>query len=133
MNRIVLVVLLAAVSSNVMADWVPITEGSDKDTTIYANPDNILWSNNRAKLLVLFDYKTPRTVADSRPYLSTKYEFEIDCNGNQSRLLGVIAFSGNMGAGEVIYTHNFNNPWTAVRPRSIDQGILNFACGIKTI
>jgi Surface-adhesin protein E len=127
-------VLLVAFSCSAMAEWVPVTKGSDGNATIYANPDTILRSNgNKVKLLVLFDYKMPRTVAGSRPYLSTKYEYEVDCDGDQSRLLGVIAFSGNMGAGEVIYTHNFNNDLAPVRPDSIDHGILNFACGIKSI
>jgi Surface-adhesin protein E len=133
MNRIILVFLLAVFSSSVMAEWVPLTHGNDKNTTIYANPDTIRRSSNKVKLLIMFDYKMPKTVAGSKPYFSTKYEFEVDCNGDQSRLLGVIAFSGNMGAGEVIYTHNFNNDWTPVRPESLDQGILNFACGLKAI
>ncbi len=133
MSKLILIVLLSAASSRAMAEWVLITMSSDKSTAIYANPDSVSRSSNKATLTIMYDHKTPKSVPGFRPYFSTKDQFEVDCNEDQIRLLGLIAYSANMGTGEVIYTHNFDNDWSPVTPDALDQGIFNFACGMKSI
>ncbi len=132
MRKLVVMMLFAFVSSNAMAAWVLITMSDDKNTTIYGNPDTVSWSSNKVKLSIMYDNKMPKTVPGFKSYFSTKDQFEVDCNEDQSRLLGLIAFSGNMGAGEVIYTHNFNNDWSPVTPNRLDQDIFKFACSLKS-
>jgi hypothetical protein len=133
MSKLILTVLLGAVSSSAMAEWVPIAMSSDKTNTIYADPDTVRRSSDTVKLSIMNDNKTPKSVPGFRPYFSTKDQFEVDCNEDQIRMLGLIAYSGNMGKGEVIYTHKFNNDWSPVSRDTVDQGIFNFACGMTSI
>jgi hypothetical protein len=133
MSKLILIILLAAAGNSALAEWVVITVSSDKVNTIYADPDTVIRSHDKVKLSIMHDFKTPRTVPGFSPYFSTRDQLEVDCNAEQLRLLGLVAYSGNMGGGEVIYTHKFDSGWSPVTRDSLDQSIWNFACGLKSI
>ena len=96
--------------------------------TTYANPDTIRRKGARAKMWVLFDFRTAEHVADTT-HLSFMTQDEYDCTEGRSRRLAGTFFSGNMGRGKVVYGNLTKDKWKPVTPESIDQDLLKVACG----
>lgn len=110
-------------------EWEKISESSDGATVYYA-PDTIRKNGDRVKMWYLYDYKNAQDPF-SEPYLSKKAQFEDDCKEEQIRLLAFSVHSGNMGAGEVVYSNSDPLKWEPVWPSSIGETMWKFACGIK--
>ena len=58
MKKLLLTLMLAIVSSSVMAEWVEISRNEDFGITVYADPANTRKSGNEVKMWVLVDYKS---------------------------------------------------------------------------
>ena len=75
MHKVILMMLLAVVSSSAMAKWVKVSE--DKLVAAYADPTTIRKSGNKVKMWVLWDYFTAQEVV-SKPYMSARIQNECD-------------------------------------------------------
>ncbi len=127
MIKIILVMLLAAMSSNAMAKWVLVDENNI--ATTYANPSTMYKNGNFVKIWWLIDYKTAQNVGDGKPYLSMKLQYAFACNEKQSRTLAMYFFSGNMGSGKVIHSEDIEfQEWAVVPPDSVYEIVWRFAC-----
>lgn len=128
MRRINLMMLLAVVSSNVMAEWVEI--GSSDASTIYADPATIRKTGNMVKMWNLSDFKTTQVfTGNPNPYLSLNAQDEYDCKKKQLRGLALIAYSENMGGGKKVASAHDPQKWNLFPPGTMGEVLWKFACG----
>ncbi len=127
MKKLLLIVLLAVVSSSAMAEWVAI--GTADGTIYYANPNTIRKSGNKVKMWMLFDFNAVRETEGDK-YLSSKAQYEYDCKEEQKRILYFSWHSENMGRGDVVYIADEpKKNWRPVAPESISKSLWKIACG----
>jgi hypothetical protein len=132
MKKLLLTLVLAIVSSSVMAEWVYIAESEEEVeeayfVTAYADPDTIRKTGNRVKMWVMEDFKIAKTL----DILSARHKDELDCNKKQYRNLFYSFHSGHMGRGETLIIHNKRGDWNTPNPNWISADILKFACSFR--
>ncbi|MBI5625752.1 MAG: hypothetical protein HY935_00885 [Nitrosomonadales bacterium] len=125
MRKVLLMLLLAFVSSGALAEWVKV--GGNGDNTLYADPASIIKSSNMVKMRTLHDYKVAVKVAGA-VYLSSEVQEEYDCKGNHSRTLFFSFHSRNMGKGKKVYSDTELHAWEPVRLGSVREILWKFAC-----
>lgn len=130
MNKIILMLLLAVLSSSAMAEWES-HRSADDGMTLYTNPSTIRKNGDRVKMWALFDYKKSEIIDKNKRYLSSKSQFEFDCKEEQARTLSISNFSGNMGGGKAVDSHNNKTEWIPVPPESLIEFLWKYACGKK--
>ena len=120
--------LLAVVSTSAAAAWFDI--GTDKTTTVYADPATIRREGNLAKMWHLLDLKTVRIAPGIKRhrYLSSKSRNEYDCDVQLTRVLLRSWYSGNMGRGYVVYRSHKRGHWQPVPPESAADLLWHIAC-----
>ena len=127
MKNLVLILILAVVSSSAMAEWIPVVT-NDTGTITYVDPATARKASNKVKIWELVDYKTVQEDADGR-YMSAMVRTQYDCKEEQTRILYGGFLSENMGRGDVVSTHNEAVKWEPVEPESIGMVLFEFACG----
>jgi hypothetical protein len=131
MTRLLLITLLTLLCSGpAYAEWVKVTGNAQEDATLYVNPDTIRRKEEMVRMWVLTDYKTIRTVR-GESYLSTKGQEEYDCDGEHSRYLTLMVFSGNMGGGKAVYSTPRESAWEPVELETVGHVLWKFACDKK--
>ena len=125
MHKVVLMMLLAVVSSSAMAEWVKVSE--DKLVTAYADPTTIRKLGDKVKMWVMWDHLTAKVV-NSKPHMSTRVQKEFNCKEETTRQIYATTFSGNMLEGNKIDTQG-GRDWEPVAPRTHDEALWKFACG----
>jgi hypothetical protein len=120
--------LLAAVSSSAMAEWVYV---NSCNTIIgYANPSSIRKNGEIVKMWSLYDFKTAQTNS-GHTFLSMKTQAEYNCKEKQYRRLADTYHSKNMGGGEEVISDSNTDKWKVVQPNSIADDQWQVACGKK--
>ena len=109
----------------IMGGWTEL--GHDESDTSYYDLSSIRRNGYRAKILELTDYKTVHMMGQAK-VLSTKNYAEYDCLAGLAKSLSGVAYSGNMGHGEVLGTDATEQPWETVVPETRDAGFLKIAC-----
>lgn len=117
--------LLAAVSSSAMAEWVNV--GSNENTAIYVDPATIQRAGDMATMWHLTDFKTAQKDMGDK-YMSTKDQNEYDCKEAKYRRRASSQHSGNMGSGKVVYSDSYTTKWKPVPPDSGIEILWKFAC-----
>lgn len=120
MSRIIVMLLLAVVSSNAMAEWVKV--GGTDDMTCYVDPATIHKAGDTVEMWYLFD---------SKMGISTKTHGEFDCKGKRLRDVYLASYSGNMSAGTEVVVINRPDQWDTVKPRTLIETLWKYACGEK--
>jgi len=126
MKKLLLILLLAVVSSNAMAERVEFA-GTDEGTIFYGDPATIRKSGNNVKMWILKDFGTLQL--DS--FISAKEKGEYDCKEKQWRVLFSALYSENMGRGETVSILNVSMDWEPVPPDSVVEAMLEFACRFR--
>ncbi len=121
----ILMMLLAAVSSSAMAEWVKVSE--DKLVTVYADPTTIRKLGDKVKMWALWDYSTAQE-GGSKPYMSVRIQNEYNCKEETARQIYATTFSGNMAGGHTINRQG-GKKWEPVAPRTFGETLWKFACG----
>ena len=130
MRKVILMLLLAVVSSSAMAEWV--AAGSGESSITYADPATISKAGNIVKMWWLDDFKKADTAANGKAYMSMKGQDEFDCKREQSRQLNFSFYAEHMGAGEMVYNETLKHPkWYPVSPGSAGDTLWKIACGKK--
>lgn len=129
MRKVILMVMLAAVSSNAMADWVRVNQ--DEEMTVYAHPSSIRNKSSKVKMWSLYDYQLEKVLPSGKSYQSMKVQEEYDCKREETRTLGISFHAGNMSAGEVIFTGSKAQGWKSVSPETAQESLFKYACGKK--
>ena len=128
--KVILLVLLLAISGNAAAEWVYLSE-NDSDA-LYADPSTKRRSGNLTKMWTLADLKSPTGQPyGDKAFKSIKSQMEYDCKKELVQSLAVILHSGNMGGGVAIASDNGLRQWVPVSPGSGQEFEWKFACGKK--
>ncbi len=128
MKKLIPMLLLVGVSTNVFAEWTKV--GGTDDYFAYVNLATIRRHGDTAKMWSLMDYKVVQEVAQDR-YLSDESQSEYNCTEEQYRTVTYTWYSDNMGIGKQIHTNSNGSKWEPVRPGSVIETLLKVACGIK--
>jgi len=129
MHKVILMILLAVVSSGSRAEWVEIGETEEKDLTVYADPTTIRKTGNTVKMWSLDDYKSVRNTLGLMN-LSSRSLNEYDCKEKQVTMHFLYVHSGNMGRGEAVQINGeYCCWWSHVSPESMGEILWKFACG----
>ncbi|MDP1997652.1 MAG: hypothetical protein Q8J90_10675 [Gallionella sp.] len=125
MRKVILMMLLAGVSSSAMAEWASV--GSNENTTIYVDQGTVKRKGNMATMWHLTDFNYVHKDMGEH-YLSTKDQNEYDCKEMKWRRRAASQHSKNMGGGKVVYSDTYTTRWKPVPPDSGVEILLNFAC-----
>ena len=129
--KILSLILLLMISTNVMAEWIVVGGNDDVGITTYADFGTIKRKGNKVKMWSLLDLKTVQEVAGKK-YLSVMSRNEYDCEEETGRQLDIHWYSGNMRGGEVVESAtNIKKEAESITPGSIDETILKIACDKK--
>ena len=121
-------VLLAVFSTGAMAEWTYLATREDNAFDVYIDKTTIRKRGNVAKMWELRDFKAPQKEA-SGSYLSSRMLEEYDCVEIRQRLLALTDFSGNMGSGQIIFNHQYdNNKWADIAPDTVNMELWKAAC-----
>ena len=126
--KLLIAALLAVFSTGAMAEWTYLTSSEDNAYDIYIDKTTIRKRGNVAKMWELRDFKAPQKEA-SGSYLSSRMLEEYDCVEIRQRLLALTDFSGNMGSGQIIFNHQYdNNKWADIAPDTVIMELWKAAC-----
>src|ERR1035438_1213371 len=117
MHKIILMLLLAAVSSSAMAEWVMVSQS--KETTAYFNPSTIKKKGEKVKMWDMLDFRRADKTDDGKTFISNMAQDEFDCSEEQSRNLYSSGYSENMGKGVIVFHYSINGEWVPIVPDSI--------------
>lgn len=126
MKKMVLMLLLVAISSDVFADWEMVNKGPT--ATMYLDLSTRQRTLNKVKMWHLTDNYTIRPVNGGKAFLSLKAQIEYDCTEKQTRYLWTTVYSGHMGNGEVLDSLAGNQKWQPVIPGTIWEIMWKSAC-----
>lgn len=130
MHKVFLTLLLAAMASSAMAEWIEISVNGGMTT--FANT-NIKKFGSFVVAWRLYDFPKAHLDSDGESYQSIKSLSEYDCRADRSRLIYVANFARKGGLGSrissEIHLPSINRTWVPVAPRSIDEAAMKIACG----
>jgi Surface-adhesin protein E len=131
LKKLLLILMLAPVSTSAMAAWTRVS-GFDAFTS-YADISTISKEDNAAKMHVLYDFKTAEKTYSGKLYFSVVSQDDFDCKRKLTKVISYTYFSGNMAAGDVVYTFAapFNNFWEPAESQSIMRPLWEVACAKK--
>jgi hypothetical protein len=130
MCKIFLMMMLGTLSISAMAEWTEV--GSvEADFVSYVDLATIRRHGNLIKMWNLRDYKTTQKNVN-QGYMSIRSQSEYDCKEEQSRMLAISTFSGNMVKGELVGSVNtdLSSAWEPVAPGTVGEAYWKIACGI---
>lgn len=107
--------------------FLKFTPGEGNAFYIYYDLTKIERSESRVTMPVLFDTRGKDHAGWSESY-STQVLHEYDCAEIQTRDLGGLLFTANMGVGKN-YASTDSTPWRPVPPESITSDLWLIACG----
>jgi hypothetical protein len=128
MRNIVLMLLLAVVSSGAAAEWVPVNR--DGRVALYIDPATTLRVGDRVRMWILFDFETEQAVPgnENAGFQSSMTQQEIDCREKRYRILYVHFRAEKMGRGKLVQSQAGNAAWEPVPGDGILAILWDFAC-----
>jgi hypothetical protein len=127
MSKTVLMLMLAVVSSNAMAEWIEIS--SSEYTTEYIDPSTRRQNGNMVKLWNMTNYKKA-VVYKGRTILSSKVQREYNCDEKSSQIMKEIDYSDSLGRGDAEFGEQ-NAPLQSHFRGAVSDDLWEFACGKK--
>jgi hypothetical protein len=117
---------LIAAAGPAFAGWVAVAKPPQPAgrETVYFDPETIQRNGTRATLRQLTDIKWNSTTR----FLSSKIHKEFDCAGSRVRVLQVIEFSRQMGAGRSTSGYIENGNWQPVQAQNLNHVLWRAAC-----
>lgn len=125
MKTILLMFLLACVSSGVLAEWKFLIATDQADW--YVNESLTRKRGMMAKVWTLQQYATSQPLY-SGEYLSAKMQAEVRCYSRQWRVFYFSYYTGRMGSGKLVYTHETAGSWKSVTPDSFSDALFQVGC-----
>ena len=128
MNKLLLIIMLVAVSNSVLAEWTLVQTG--KESNEYADPTTIRVSGSLAKMWSLTNIsKNIKNIRPGEKAFAVKTVHEYDCKEHKSRLLFVAWYNDYMGTGEIERSSERPDAkWKIVTP-GIRETCWKIACG----
>ena len=130
MKKLLLVLLLSALTASAHAEWTRI-ESPSKAFVVYVENDTLVKPDpNSAKLWHLVDYTEPQSL-DGRPFLSIKARDEYDCDRGMRRDLMHLWHFGNMADGTMLKAAYKPASWTTPAAGSVEEALMRLVCPKK--
>ena len=130
MQRILLIILLAMVSGNAMAEWIKVNENSE--FTTYGDRSTIRKKGHIASMWSIYDFKKVQTLlSDSAKYDSTRQMGSYDCRDEKTKMLTSTLYAKRMGKGRVVHRYKLQLEWQTLKAKSASEALWKLACGKK--
>ena len=128
MNKLLLILTLTIISSNVLADWTLVQTGKESDE--YVDTATIRISGNLAKMWSLTNIsKNIKNIRPGEKAFAVKTVREYDCKEHKSRALFVAWYNDYMGTGGIERSSESPDAkWKEVTP-GIRESYWKIACG----
>jgi len=128
MNKLLLILTLTIISSNVLADWTLVQTG--KESNEYVDSATIRISGNIAKMWSLTNIsKNIKNIRPGEKAFAVKTVREYDCKEHKSRALFVAWYNDYMGTGGIERSSESpDSKWKEVTP-GIRESHWKIACG----
>ena len=128
MNKLLLILTLTIISSNVLADWTLVQTGKESDE--YVDSATIRISGNLAKMWSLTNIsKNIKNIRPGEKAFAVKTVREYDCKEHKSRALFVAWYNDYMGTGGIERSSESPDAkWKEVTP-GIKESFWKIACG----
>ena len=128
MNKLLLILTLTIISSNVLADWTLVRTGKESDE--YVDSATIRISGNIAKMWSLTNIsKNIKNIRPGEKAFAVKTVREYDCKEHKSRALCVAWYNDYMGTGGIERSSESPDAkWKEVTP-GIRESCWKIACG----
>ena len=126
MKKTILMLILAAMSTGAMAEWVRSHEFVFAD--VYVDPSAIQKNGNMTKMWSLSDYRVQQ-VESFGTFRSSKALHEYDCKFGRVRFLATTHYSEQMGAGKVVGSIELLGDWSHVARGTVGETDWEIACG----
>jgi|TARA_B110000263_G_scaffold176488_1_gene154253 hypothetical protein len=128
MNKLLLILTLTIISSNVLADWTLVQTGKESDE--YVDSATIRISGNLAKMWSLTNIsKNIKNIKPGEKAFAVKTVREYDCKEHKSRALFVAWYNDYMGTGGIERSSESPDAkWKEVTP-GIRESCWKIACG----
>ena len=128
MNKLLLVLILTIISSNVLADWTLVQTGKESDE--YVDTATIRLSGNLAKMWSLTNIsKNIKNIRPGEKAFAVKTVQEYDCKEHKIRSLFVAWYNDYMGTGGIERSSESPDAkWKEVTP-GIKESFWKIACG----
>ena len=123
MKSIIFIALFFS-SISAYAEWVYYAKSEDGKTTFYVDYATIKKSGVISKMWTMQDYDN----VQKQGQRSVKFLFEYDCKNEASRGTAFLAYSKQMGAGEVLYQDYTVDPMRPYTPDSVQASLAKIAC-----
>ena len=128
MNKLLLVLILTIISSNVLADWTLVQTGKESDE--YVDSATIHISGNLAKMWSLTNIsKNIKNIRPGENAFAVKTVREYDCKEHKTRALFIASYNDYMGTGGIERSSESPDAkWKEVTP-GIKESFWKIACG----
>ena len=126
MKKTILTLLLAAMSTGAMAEWVRLWGNNVMDA--YVNPDSIRMKGKKVSTQNMYDFKSPSEYLGNE-YRSTVNVYEFDCDKERARALESIWYAENKGEGAIVDSWSSPYEWGVVIPATPLHSFMAYACG----
>jgi hypothetical protein len=122
MKKTILTLLLAAMSTCAMAEWVKV--GGNDEATIYIDPATIKKDGNLSRIWRLHELKQRATNGE----MSMRSLMEYDCERERFRLLSRSTHSEPIAGGKMLFSNDQVGEWAYIPPETIGATILKIVC-----
>lgn len=134
MKKLLLVILLTAISTHAMAGWTLVAKSTDDSPNFYfIDKRTIKREGSKVSAWTLTNYATPQDFS-GRFYLSIKAKSFYDCKDETEKVLSMVWYEESDGNGKVIdsFHPKANEVETRVIvPDTIGDMLMKAACGKK--
>ncbi len=129
MQKFILMLLLAGLSNNVMAEMLEIGKGSDGEI-VAVDPITVHRIGSTATIWGQLSFSEPQKFPGHPDFLSKVTQIQCDCTGKLTRTLYTNYFAAKDGKGKKIF---FENPstllkWNPVLPGTVHEVMFKYAC-----
>ena len=120
----ILCLLLALLTTPVMAEWVSMGMTEDGEGEVYLDPATIRKDGKLRKVWELVDNKQSKLSGE----MSSRTHVEYDCGESRYRNLTRTTHSAPMAAGRILMMGLEAGEWSPISPRSASESALKLVC-----
>ena len=118
---------LVICSPSAFAQWHNLYE--DKSVVTYTNKEAIVRMDIFVNVAEMLDYKQRRRNDEGEVFQSAVIKAQYNCRDNRVRVYTIDFYAERMARGTLINNRKVYNDWQDINPRSVEQGLKDFACG----
>lgn len=129
MSKILMIVVMISMSTYVLAeDWTKVDD--TEKATAYISLSTKRIEGDVVKVWALMDYKAPQRDGD-KLIRSRQTRFAFNCKEEWMSSIALIVRGGNMGTGEILFSHNYPLKWEPIQIDSFLMYLFYIACAEK--